>query len=286
MPMNNLSIQSLPQPNEVVEEYTGLKWIPVLVYHKVDTRFEFGITHVFPRQFARQMAWLHENGYQTISFREYLENPFWDQNQKYVIITFDDAYQSVYKNAFPIMRQYNFTATVFVVSDFVGRRNLWDVNLGGFKFSHLNWFEMYQLVKSGWEIGSHTATHQDLIACSDDELEYEVVRSKLVLERCIGGGVSVIAYPFGRYNQRIKDWVCEAGYTSACTTDFGTHEPPENAFGINRQAVHLWDTIFDFKAKIEMNRYTEFQRIRQNGINFCAQGTVVVKNFKKKYLQF
>ena len=79
-------------------------------------------------QFERQMRYLNDHGYYCLSLKDHLEppgdNPF--QRKKTFVLTFDDGYADFYKNAYPILRRYGFTATVFIITDFVGRESAWE----------------------------------------------------------------------------------------------------------------------------------------------------------------
>ena len=115
-----------------------IRSIPIITFHKVDPVFEWGVTRVTPHQFNRVASFLANEGYKTIS----LETAYHQQDlpAKPVILTFDDGYESVYENAAPIMDQFGFTGTVFLISKYIGKENHWDVNLGGKVFKHLAYF--------------------------------------------------------------------------------------------------------------------------------------------------
>jgi hypothetical protein len=125
---------------------------PVLAYHLVDRRLDAGIAWMPPRRFERQIAWLAEAGYRSLSLSEYLQG---GNLTKRVVITFDDGYRSLVQYALPILSRYHFRATVFVIAGYVGRPNLWDVKFFLPRFHHLDWSELRTLLAAGWEIGSH-----------------------------------------------------------------------------------------------------------------------------------
>lgn len=155
----------------------------VLNYHKVTNDFEWGITRVTCKQFESHCKFFAENGYKSLTFSEFCE--FGNTNEKYFAITFDDAYKNVYENAFPILKKFGFKATVFVITDFIGEKNLWDVNLGWKVFPHLNEQEIIELSESGWEIGSHTKSHKALIYLKEEQIKLELGESKNILERLV-----------------------------------------------------------------------------------------------------
>lgn len=111
--------------------------------------------------------------------------------QKYVSFTFDDGWSSIYDNAFPILNNYKFPATLFVVTDGIGK---WK----GF----MNWDQVTILFNNRWEIGSHTHNHHDLTTIDQDKIEYELEHSKKIL-KSKGFNPIGFASPFGNFNGAI-----------------------------------------------------------------------------------
>ncbi|MFQ5770933.1 MAG: polysaccharide deacetylase family protein, partial [bacterium] len=101
-------------------------FVPILAYHKIQNNFDLSLNHITPGQFEKQIKYLYLNGFTTISISEYIKNKSFDD--KKVIITFDDGYVSVFEHALPILSKYKFTATIFVISKYVGDWNKWDYN--------------------------------------------------------------------------------------------------------------------------------------------------------------
>lgn len=260
--------------------------IPILVYHKIDPKFEWGITRTTPGQFKKQIALMHQLGYRTISFKQLFEGDF-NSTEKCAIITFDDAYQSVVTYAFPIMQQYGFSATIFAITDYVGKKNFWDINLGWRTFEHLDWKDIRKLSAAGWEIGSHTATHPDLTTRSSCEILSELGGSRKKIEDETGKPARMLAYPFGRFNDEVIRYVEAAGYRGACTMRFGFASTLGKPFLLPRLGIYLWDPIVAFQAKVHPTFLTPFEGSLQYLISFCARGTILANRLKpKKSLQF
>ena len=105
--------------------------LPILMYHKVieslsDLNTD-NITVSVPF-LRRQLAYLHRNGYTPISFSDLRKSQSGDfaMPEKPVIITFDDGYQSAYEFAYPLLKELNFKATIFLPTAFIGGINEWD----------------------------------------------------------------------------------------------------------------------------------------------------------------
>lgn len=266
--------------------YWHLRWgpppagsIPVLAYHKVDTRFELGGTWVTPRQFERQMRWLKEDGWRTVTMTQAAEMmSSGTAEAKTVCLTFDDAYQGLHRYALPILQKMGFTATVFVVTDYVGAENTWDLNWGGRRFRHLDWDQMKEMQRAGIEFGSHGASHRDLRSLADQDLRRELAGSKKSLEEGLGAEVAAFCYPFGRYDQRVRRAVIEAGYKCACS-----HSPnrPNNMldlYAMRRCGVYITDIRWDYKHKVDQkSSWFWIQDLWSRMVNFCAGGTIMAR---------
>lgn len=181
---------------------------PVLAYHKVDQQWELSFTLLYTKQFERQMNYLAKKGFVGKSLKEYLADP----QKKYFVITFDDAYDSVYENALPILNKLGFTATVFAICNYIGKNNTWDYIPWNIYSSHMNKERLLALHQAGWEVGSHGLDHLVMTSMSSDEIEAEVVESKKMLEKLLGEKVKTFCFPFGRYNQEIVEKTKKAGY--------------------------------------------------------------------------
>jgi peptidoglycan/xylan/chitin deacetylase (PgdA/CDA1 family) len=104
--------------------------------------------------------------------------------QKVVILTFDDGYESQYSNAKPILDKYGFKATFYIVCNYVGSGD-----------NRMTWEEIKSLQQEGHDIASHTMNHDDLSKLTPQEVEYEVAQSKqCLLEQ--GINPKSFAYPF------------------------------------------------------------------------------------------
>ncbi len=162
--------------------------VPVLYYHLIDDHLYGPYTSMFvsPKEFDRQMNYLKSSGYTVIPLDE-IENAA--QYTKPVIITFDDGYEDNFTNAYPILKKYNFPATVFLISSFIGKP--------GF----LNRDEIVNM-EDLVSFQSHTVTHRSLNTLSANEQDYELAESRRAIEALTGREVYALAYPNGDYDQQ------------------------------------------------------------------------------------
>lgn len=138
-----------------------------------------------------------------------------------VALTFDDGMTSVVEKAAPILAAHAAPATVFVVSEYVGRNNSWPSQPDDAPaYSLMPWSDLRGLAAAGWEIGAHTATHPMLTNLSQEQLQSELTEAQSRLEDELQVSVSSFAYPYGAWDETIESHVGKI-YSRAVTTRLG-----------------------------------------------------------------
>src|SRR5688572_32439517 len=99
---------------------------PVLCYHRIGGPVELGVTRVGRSVFARQMRALAEAGWRTLTLSDFAR-PRTTHAPRTFLLTFDDGYASLADHAYPVLADLGFTATTFLITDYIGRANTWDV---------------------------------------------------------------------------------------------------------------------------------------------------------------
>ncbi len=188
--------------------------IPILTYHKISYQKEFGLTTIKPDIFKLQLNILKNHKYYIRTFTE-LDGQHSTEAEQQAILTFDDGYESVYQNAFPIMQELKIRGVIFIITDYINKKNEWESYPLLRKFTHLNKDQINELHQAGFEIGSHSRRHLYLSNKPDRILKSEIEDSKKIIEDIIGSEVISFCYPFGRYNQRVVEYVRTAGYKYA-----------------------------------------------------------------------
>ncbi len=199
---------------------------PILCYHAVSETWESDLA-VTEAQLEQQIQFFAQRGYLGVTFSELERARLAGDPRRLTAISFDDGFESVLC-ARPILAQYGFRASVFVVTSFVstGEALAWPgLDVGGLdsfdELKSLTWDESRGLQSEGWEVGSHTVSHPVLPALDDGELRRELRDSRAAIVDALGECTS-LAYPFGRADHRVALAACEAGYASACTLGFST----------------------------------------------------------------
>jgi peptidoglycan/xylan/chitin deacetylase (PgdA/CDA1 family) len=174
---------------------------------------------------------------------------------KFVVLTFDDGYKDFNTHAFPILKQYGFSATVFLPTNFVDRRR----KLGLKGKEHLTWDEVRELQSKGVTIGSHTVTHSQLRLLKGQEIEFEIKKSKQTIEDEIGKLIQSFSYPYAFPEENmgfkvfIRSILEKYGYENAVSTRIGTVTKAEDKFLLKRIPANSGDDIPLFKAKLDGN---------------------------------
>lgn len=160
-------------------------------------------------------------------------------------VSFDDGYEDVYTNAFPLLKKLGKTACVFVLGDpeHADRSELANTN------DFLTISQIKELHDAGWEIGFHTDTHRDLRKRTDAELDAEISEGKKKLEEKLGFTIRYFAYPRGLHSRRIIDAVKRAGFEAAFTID-GARDRGETKFQLSRLSVEGTYSFNQFTALV------------------------------------
>jgi peptidoglycan/xylan/chitin deacetylase (PgdA/CDA1 family) len=160
-----------------------------------------------------------------------------------VVLTFDDGYKDILT-----MKEYfkknNITPALFILAN--TKNPNWK-ELGS-KRSFLTKREILSLHKAGWEIGCHSATHANLATLSEKELQEEIVAAKKALQNNLGITIAYFAYPRGKYNNTVLQFVKKAKFRMALTMDDGIIRPNINLLTVPRVGVDRTHTFKEFTS--------------------------------------
>jgi peptidoglycan/xylan/chitin deacetylase (PgdA/CDA1 family) len=211
---------------------------PILLYHRIATPKGVGKTgkgtvtnpyYVPPEEFRAQLQALKEWGYVTITVSNLVDAIKLGRKlpARPIIISFDDGDETVYTQAFPIMREFGFTGINYLVTNYVGTQGYMSVD------------QLKELSAAGWEVGSHSVTHSDLT--SSKFLEFEIVHSRRNLEKMLGVPVRSFAYPFGQTNLDLK-FLVSRSYQAGMGLGVFLAQRPVDIFYLWRRPVEMgWD---------------------------------------------
>jgi peptidoglycan/xylan/chitin deacetylase (PgdA/CDA1 family) len=219
--------------------------------------------------FERQLAWLQRHGYHGLNADAFYHLWFTKKVRpipgKPVVLTFDDAYADFYESAWPLLRRYGFTATVFVPTDYIGGSASWDSGYGP-PARIMSWEQIIELHSKGIQFGSHGCRHKPLPELTRSEALDDCVESRRVLQDKLGTEIAGYCYPYAFADAMTKGLVDEAGYRFAVGGRGGKSPDRNNPFYIPRIEIFGGDTMDRFIDKLpapsptdpsEQSRYRE-----------------------------
>jgi peptidoglycan/xylan/chitin deacetylase (PgdA/CDA1 family) len=209
--------------------------LPIYMYHKI-ARPPAGTADPFlftsPEEFDRQLGLVVAARLAPSTLTATV--PVLAENHSRAVITFDDGCVDVLENGLPILRRHGFRAIQFLVAGSLGGINHWDVAKGDVPAQLMTESQIREWLAGGQEIGSHSMTHRNLRHAQPAELRLEIFDSKKLLEDRFGQPIEHFSYPFGLWNESVRDLVMEAGYKTACTASFGVNPPGTSPFELRR----------------------------------------------------
>lgn len=167
-----------------------------------------------------------------------------------VLLTFDDGYADNYDNALPVLERYGVGAVVFLVTGAVGGTNHWMKGRGFSERKMLSWEQVKVMSERGIAFGSHTVTHPRLNEMPPAQVHEELRRSRLHLEDRLGKPVLSLAYPYGAYDDRVKDAAAHTGYGLAFSTRSGFNRKGADPLALRRIEVYGTDAVWRLAQKI------------------------------------
>jgi len=181
--------------------------LPVLMFHALDDRSS--ALSFAPRMFRHGMARLQERRYRALGLQETVDSMREGQAlpDRAFVLTFDDGYQSVYTEAFPVLQHYRWPATVFLTVGQNRKVHAEDRLPIREDRPMLAWNEIREMHRWGIDFGAHTLTHPDLTRLPLRQVEAEVRDSKAMIEEALGATVASFAYPYGRYDRQSHEVV-------------------------------------------------------------------------------
>lgn len=218
--------------------------IPIFVYHNIvkdKSEVQYDYMHTTKDRFEEQIKGLQNVGYHFINYEDLVEYKKGNKKlyKKSCIITFDDGYEGVYENAYPIAQKYNIPFTMFVIIDNMEKDGV------------ITWQQAEEMKNSGLvTIASHSMNHPDFTTLSTDEAVKNVDDSYQVIEGKLGGtNIKIFTYPYGLHTNEQLKTLNEKGYVQNLTDNKINKSENLNLYGLHR-CYPLNDSIYEIMAKI------------------------------------
>lgn len=228
----------------------GQPGVSILCYHHFEEKPLQGFS-VKPADFEQQMAWLAANGFRVMKLSDIVDklsgkdaSPF---PEKAVAITIDDGYKCAYERALPVLRKHKFPATLFIYPGYVGAKG-----------DKMPWDAYKALAKDElFDVQCHSYTHPNFAQMARKlpadrytrEMHRELALSRKTLEEHLGKKVDLLAYPYGIYDEQIRDWASEAGYRAMFSVNGSPNPRSAKASSLSRVMVMFADGPKAFARK-------------------------------------
>jgi len=213
----------------------------ILVYHRIsddpkDASDPFSVRSCV---FKSHVSWLSRH-YALLTATELVDRlKNHDDVKGTAVITFDDGHESLFTHAWPILRAYSAKATFFIQAGTLGHP------------LQLSKTQIIKMAEHGIEIGSHSVSHADLRHVPESEMISELSLSRGILSEVAGMPIVGLAYPFGRFDDRVVDCVRRAGYSYACAClQDRTNHPDDHFHRLARTEINRSDNEKRFHKKI------------------------------------
>ncbi|WP_143820975.1 polysaccharide deacetylase family protein [Motiliproteus sp. MSK22-1] len=233
----------------------GFRTIPILCYHQfTDKPVARHRLDLARHQFRNQLQYLKDNGFQVLRLSEleaYLQGKE-EIPPKSVVLTIDDGYRSVYKVAFPLLKEFGYPATVFVYTDFLGGS------------AALSWSQMKEMHASGLiDIQSHSKSHASFVAMADESVTdnqedfnawatEEIRVPRKLLREQLGHPVDLFSYPYGDSSNQMVELLAKEKVKLAVTVQKGGNPAFADPLRLRRTMIFSDDDLPRFKKKLQV----------------------------------
>ncbi len=214
--------------------------IPILLYHSVSDRTtpRYRRLALTPGEFESHISYLYHHGYSSLNMNQVaqaLSSNGKNLPERPVAITFDDGMEDFLSGALPVLRKYKFTATLFVVTGYVGWHTLFLAGEGEQHRAMLSWEQIAEM--EDIQIGAHSHTHPQMDIIPLSQAREEIQLSKQLLETRLSRPVTTFSYPYGYYTRDVEKLVRHAGFTSACSVGQAMASTSNFVFAIPRIVI-------------------------------------------------
>lgn len=226
--------------------------VPILMYHSIGRplRKEDAPFFVSAERFKKQMEFLKKEKYQIIglsSLISYIKGKT-SLSEKTIVITFDDGTESIYTNAFPILKSLGFCASVFLTINYIEKKDMAEKSF--LKYEPLSWQQIKEMLAGGVSFYPHSLTHPRLTKISPEEARLEIVKSREILESILGRKADIFGYPYGDFNDEVKEMLKDACYVGAVDAWGGINTINTDLYALKRIPVFERDNGLQLQLKL------------------------------------
>ena len=247
----------------------------ILMYHNVAE--EVGFNTLPLAQLEQQLDYL-KGRVELLSIKDYVDRVMdGGTTDEMATLTFDDVYISFEELVLPVLEKYQAPASLYIPAAHIATHNRWDKENTDVEIPILDWEGIRRMANHPLvTIGSHSMTHKKIGLLPEDEIRFEIMESKKLLEKGLGQSVEYFTFPFGQLvdmGNYAFEVLEEAGYRAACSTLWGLTNHKGHRYRLHRIAVDPTDDMASFKKKCEQKFHPSYfkryakEYLYQLGIN-------------------
>jgi len=220
--------------------FNSKKGIIALMYHRFEEN-KYPSTNIRNEVFKEHLNEIYKQNIEFIEFKNF-ENIISNKIEKnYVLLTIDDAYQSFYLNAWPLLKEKKIPFVLFVSTREVGKH-------GYMSWDEINKISSYEFVT----IGNHSHSHDYLIDWTDEEIKSDLEKSIKIFKSELGHSPKLFSYPFGEYSNNLKKIVSDLGFKFAFGQHSGVIDPSKDFLELPRFPINeKYGELKRFKSIIQ-----------------------------------
>ena len=196
------------------------------MYHRFEEN-KYPSTNIKIKNFKEHIEFIKKEGIKFVNPSNFENELNENKNERKILITIDDGYQSFFDNAWPILKKDKIPFILFVSTREVGKK-------GYMTWENIREIEKYDFV----EIGNHSHTHDYLIDFENQEIKKDLVTSIKIFEEKLGKNSIFFSYPFGEYSNNLKKIVIDLGFKYAFGQHSGVTDYTKNLFEMPRFPIN------------------------------------------------
>ena len=216
------------------------------IYHRFGEQ-KYPSTNIDIKTFEQHLRFLKDNDYTVLTLGEAIDQLKSNEDvpEKTVVLTVDDGYKSFKTEAVPLLEKYNYKATIFLCTDYVGKSN------------YLSWEDVRKLQNDGYEFGNHSHTHDHFLNYSDDqtrkEFKEDLSKAEKIFKQKGGFKPELYCYPYGEYNSDMQKILKDNGYKAATAQKSGVIHSGSDIFALPRfPMTSSYGVLERFRSKARM----------------------------------
>jgi len=196
------------------------------MYHRFNEN-KYPSTNIRNEIFIEHLKEINNLGIEFITFKKFEEIIKTNMDKNYLLLTIDDAFESFYLNAWPILKSKKIPFIIFVSTREIG------------KYGYMTWKQIKEVAASNLvTIGNHSHSHDYLIDWNDDSIKSDLETSIKIFKNELGYSPKIFAYPFGEYSINLKKIVSDLNFEFAFGQHSGVIDPTKDFLEMPRFPIN------------------------------------------------